>query len=754
MNTFLALLRKDLKGYFDQPTGYVLLVIFVGVISWLFFRAALAAGSQDASLRPLFDALPFILAIFIPAATMRLFAEELRDGTLELLLTQPLRSWIVLGSKFTSGLTFVTTGIICTIGIPILLETSANMDTGAIAAQYIGSIFFAGSLVAIGMFSSSLTKNQIVSFIVALFINMVLIVIGLSFVTLTVPSSVAVLMQDLSPLTHFGNMAKGVLALRDVIYFVSLTALFLSGTYLSLRSRTLSHSTQLYKNLRLGVAGLVIASILVGWFGNSISGRWDMTEDRVYTLSPATEELVKDLDDLLTINLYISSDPPVQIAGATREIQGFLEGLGAKSDMVRVVTHNADKDEKTAESARLAGIPKQQFNIETQNGYQVKDGYLGITISYTNSREIIPFIDTVDGLEYQVATLANKMVRTDKKTIGFLTGHGEKDRSTELQWFSLQLEEQYELTEVSPSTDGKLDLSNLDIIIVAGPTEPMTDLEKSELHEFLSQGGKALVLIDSTIPDTSRFVAKPNPNNFNDFILDYGVFVHENIVLDIEAHRNLSFTTQGGSVLLPYPYWINAQTAASKISSAGKEATLTWAGSIELQDNPKITYVEEYIQLLQTTEFGLLNWDYQDIKPRQDLSEYGFNSDDTSKQLLAVGLEGNAYNSQPQSDQQFRLVVVGDSDWLTDNVAARYQSNLILALNWIDWLAQEEVLASIRSKVITSRTLLFSSDTLKNFVQYANIIGVPMILILFGGIRFIRRRQFTQRLWVNREDSQ
>jgi len=754
MSTFLALLRKDLKGYFDQPTGYVLLVIFVGTISWLFFRTALAAGSQEASLRALFDALPFILAIFIPAATMRLFAEELRDGTLELLLTQPLRSWTVLGSKFTSGLTFVTTGIILTIGIPILLETSGNMDGGAIAAQYIGAIFFAGSLVAIGIFSSSLTKNQIVSFIVALFINIVLIVIGLSFVTLTVPSSVAVLMEDLSPLTHFGNMAKGVLALRDVIYFVALTALFLSGTYLSLRSRTLSHSTQLYKNLRLGVAGLVIASILAGWFGNSIAGRWDMTEDRVYTLSSATEELVKNLDDLLTINLYISSDPPVQIAGSTREIQGFLEGLGAKSDMVNVITHTADKDEATAESAMLAGIPKQQFNIESQNGYQVKDGYLGITISYTNSREIIPFIDTVDGLEYQVATLANKMVKIDKKTIGFLSGHGEKDRSTELQWFSLQLEEQYELTEVSPNTEGQLDLSNLDIIVIAGPTEPMTDLEKLDLHEFLAEGGKALVLIDSTVADTSRFVAKSNPNNFNDFVLDYGVFVHDNIVSDIESHRNLSFTTQGGNVLLPYPYWINAQTAPSKIGSAGQEATLTWAGSIELQDNPKIANVEQYIQLLQTTEFGLLNWDYQDISPKQALSEYDFSNDDTSKQLLAVGLEGKAYNSPSQTDQQFRLVVVGDSDWLTDNVAARYQSNLILALNWVDWLAQEEALASIRSKVITSRTLLFSSDTLRNFVQYANIIGVPMLLILFGGIRFIRRRQFTQRIWVNREDSQ
>ena len=170
------------------------------------------------------------------------------------------------------------------------------------------------------------------------------------------------------------------------------------------------------------------------------------------------------------------------------------------------------------------------------------------------------------------------------------------------------------------------------------------------------------------------------------------------------------------------------------------------------QENPKINYVEQYIPLLQTTDFGFINWDYQDISPRQDLKEYEFINSDTDKQLLAVGLEGQAYSPRSSTEKQFRLVVVGDSDWLTDNVAARYQNNLILALNWIDWLAQEEALASIRSKVITSRTLLFRSDALKNFVQYANIVGVPVIIILIGGIRFIRRRQFTQKVWADRKE--
>ena len=244
---FIALIKKDLKGYFDQPTGYILIVVFVAMLSWSFFQSALLIG--EASLRPLFTfdfaidkpSLPWLLALFIPAATMRLLSEEQRDGTLETLLTQPIRGWVVLLAKFTSGLLFVSIAILATIGIPLTLTSAGDLDWGASISQYIGSIFLGGSLVSIGLFTSSLTRNQIVSFILGLTVSMALMIMGLEIVAVTLPSTVANLLQLLSPITHFDNIGRGIIDLRDILYFLSLISTFLSATFLIIRSRTLSH---------------------------------------------------------------------------------------------------------------------------------------------------------------------------------------------------------------------------------------------------------------------------------------------------------------------------------------------------------------------------------------------------------------------------------------------------------------------------------------------------------------------------------
>ena len=161
----LALAKKDIKGYFDQPAAYILIVPFVAVLSYVYFSQALLAS--EASLRHLFTvefeiqnpSLPWLLALFVPAATMRLLAEENRDGTLELLLTHPIRGWIVLLSKFLAGFVFVAFAILATIGIPIAVNTAGNLDLGAAIGQYVSSLFLAAAFVSIGLFTSSLTRN-------------------------------------------------------------------------------------------------------------------------------------------------------------------------------------------------------------------------------------------------------------------------------------------------------------------------------------------------------------------------------------------------------------------------------------------------------------------------------------------------------------------------------------------------------------------------------------------------------------------
>ena len=748
MRSFLALVRKELKGYFDQPTGYIILFIFVGILSWFFFQQALQ--NKEASMRPLFDLLPFALAIFIPASTMRLIAEELRDGTLEILLTQPIRGWTVLFAKFVAGLVFVTVGIVLTLGMPLLVETAGDLDGGATAAQYIGSVFLAAAFVSIGLFTSSLTQNQIVAFILALFFNTVLILIGVELVTLTLPPAVSVLLVDLSPITHFSSMARGVLALSDALYFLALVSLFLSATYLAIRGRTVSHRTPQYNNLRVGVAGLVIASLLVGWFGSSIGGRWDLTEDQLFTLSPTTHEILDGLDDLLTVNLYASKDPPVQVALTSRDVNDFLDGLASKSDKVRVVHKFPDQDEEIALEAQQAGVPALRFNIRSEGELQVTTGWLGMTMTYADRREVIQYIPSVDGLEYRVASMAFNMVQEERKTIGFLAGHGEKLMDVDLTLLAAVLRAQYHLKQVEAGPEEPLDLSDIDVLIVPGPTENVSDGDQDALHNYLALGGKAMILVDTTQLDSNRWVVETSPDNFSDFPHRYGVFVHDNIVLDLDSNEPVSVNTGAGGILLPYPYWARVSTVENKISGEVESVVLAWTASLELTD-PQVDGVATLIPLLRTSPSGVLQFDYRDVIPREPgVEEYGVDPQDFGRQLVGVAVESQPLaNPEDGRADSFRLIVVGDSEWLTDIMinSIRSDTNLVVALNWIDWLAQEEALAQIRSKVVSTRQLLFSSDTHRNLVQYGNMVGVPVLLVVVGVLRFIIRRNLSRRTY-------
>ena len=736
---FFALIRKDLKGYFDQPTGYILIVIFVAMLSWAFFKTALLMG--EASLRPLFTvefaidrpSLPWLMTLFIPAATMRLLSEEQRDGTLETLLTQPIRGWVVLVTKFLSGLIFVTIAILCTIGIPVAVSTAGNMDWGAVASQYVGSIFLAGSLVSIGLFTSSLTRNQIVAFILGLTLSMILMIMGLEIVAITMPSNVANLLQLLSPITHFDNIGRGVIDLRDILYFLTLITTFLSATFLIMRSRTLSHETSQYRNLQLGVAGLIVLSILIGWFGSDIKGRIDLTEDKVFSLSPATVQILDNLDDLLTVDLYMSADPPVQVSPVSRDVNDFLDDFeaGAK-DKVKIIRHYPEDDEKAERKANTAGIPAVQFNLHSQGELQIKTGYLGIILTYIDKREVIPFVDTIDGFEYRLASLTNKMLsdNQEKKTIGFMIGHGEMSPAQEMMTFASIASQQYNLVPVSANPDEPLPLDGVDVLVVTSPKEPLGTSHENSLAEYIRMGGKAFFNVESVLVDTQQLAGLPNRHSLSDFIeREFGVILEENIVYDLQSNETLGFSAgTRGNVMLPYPYWIRAVIEDKKVAGNVDSVVLAWANTLGILDLPGSEYT--ITPLISSTNYAAVDDSFRNLKPDSPIFtaplQINFFSSD-----LAVAVEGTNGS---------RVVIVGDADWLSESTTQRFSNNVLLGLNLLDWLAQEDKLASVRSKVVSERNMVFSSDRHRNLVQYTNIGGVPILLILIGLLRFWRRR--------------
>jgi ABC-type uncharacterized transport system involved in gliding motility auxiliary subunit len=574
---------------------------------------------------------------------------------------------------------------------------------------------------------------------------MALMIIGLERVAITLPSSIATLLQALSPVTHFSTIARGVINLRDILYFIAIVSTFLSASFLMVRGKTLSHQTVQYRNLQLGVAGLIVLSLLVGWFGNEIRGRLDLTQEKIFTLTEGTSRIVSNLDDLLTVEIYESRDQPVELALVTRDINDFLEDFEANSNgNVKLVHRFPEDDEEDTRKAQLAGVPPQQFNSLSQGEFQISTGYLGIVMTYADRREVIPVVRSLDGFEYRMATLANKMVQREenKSTVGFLTGHGEKRISQNMQALANVLGQQYNVIEVEGTADGPPQLEGLNAVIIPGPTQRMPDHTYQALHEYIQGGGKAMVLVDPVEVDRQRFVPVPNQHNFSDFVDRYGVLVEDNLVFDVRSNETLNFSTQLGSVLLPYPYWVRARAVDTKVAGEVQTLVMPWSSSLGIAESE--TGRIEVIPLISTTEFGGVDYDLTDVSPNSPVLQ-----DVTSGQLfqadLGFAIEGPATNGA--ENESFRLVVIGDSDWVTDPLVNRNVDNLFLGLNLVDWLTQDDTLADIRSKVVSTRTLVFESDTQRNLVQYGNIAGVPLILILIGVARYIRRRRTSMRIY-------
>ena len=738
-----ALVKKDVKSYFDQPTAYILIVPFVAVLAYVFFSSALLTA--EASLRPMFTvdfqidspSLPWLLAIFVPAATMRLLAEENRDGTLELLLTHPVRGWIVLLSKFLAGFIFVAFAILATVGIPIAVTTAGNLDTGAAVGQYVSSLFLAAAFVSIGLFTSSLTRNQIVAFILGLSLTMTLMVMGLDIVAVTLPPRLASLLQDLSPVTHFSSIARGVIHLRDVLYFVALISTFLSATFLVIRGRTLSHSSAQYRNLQLGTVGLIVVSLLIGWSGNSIGGRIDLTEDKLFTLSPATADILDGLDDILTLELFESREPPVQVAITARDVGDFLEDFAAGSGGdVKLVRRFPADDEDEARKAQLAGIPPVQFNVQSQGELQIKTGYLGLAMTYVDRRQVIPYITNFDGFEYQLASIANRMLQEDKKTVAFLTGHGEAGPSAGYNTFAGLLLDSYRVRELDTSEDPNIDLSDVDVLIIGGPTSSIRDETADAIRQYLLGGGKAMIMVNSVVIDQSRLIANRNRNSFAYLPEEFGVIVEDDLVFDLQSNETLSFNTGVGNVFLPYPFWMRVPVIDRKVAGNVGSVLLPWASSVGITESERGRI--EVVPLLETTEFAAIDFNYGDVRPNSPVFE------DVTRGNFVQALMGAAIvqSEVPAGQDAFRLVVFGDSEWLSDSVLPRSQENIALGLNLVDWLAQEDTLAAVRSKVVTSRDLLFTSATHKNVAQWGNVAGVPLLIVVIGLFRSVRRRRF------------
>ena len=235
MTNITTIFKKEFRSYFNSPIAYIFITFFLGISAWLFFRSFFFAN--QAEMRGFFGLMPWIFLFFIPAVTMKLWAEEKKLGTVEILMTLPIQDYEVIIGKFLASLALLTVTVLLSLVLPLSVMYLGDPDGGTLITGYLGLLLMGAAYISIGLFTSTLTENQIIAFIFGITVCFVLLIIGEDIVLFNTPNWLYPIFSYLGLGAHYSSILRGVLDSRDIIYYLSLIGFFLYLSTLSVESR-------------------------------------------------------------------------------------------------------------------------------------------------------------------------------------------------------------------------------------------------------------------------------------------------------------------------------------------------------------------------------------------------------------------------------------------------------------------------------------------------------------------------------------
>lgn len=226
MRNIVAITKREFASYFNSPIGYVVLILFLGISAWLFFSNFFA--ERTATLDPFFGQLPLLFLFFIPALSMRLWSEEKKLGTLELLLTLPIRPTEAAIGKFLGGMGIILLALVLSVSLPITVSIFGKLDWGPVVGGYVAALLMGSAYLALGMFVSGLTENQVIAYLLGALSGLGFYLLGTDVVVDHVPYWLAPWAMNLSVSYHFESIARGVIDSRDLLYYAAFAVFFLT----------------------------------------------------------------------------------------------------------------------------------------------------------------------------------------------------------------------------------------------------------------------------------------------------------------------------------------------------------------------------------------------------------------------------------------------------------------------------------------------------------------------------------------------
>lgn len=397
----LKIAGKELAGFFASPAAFLFLGAFVAATLFAFFWVETFFARNIADVRPLFQWMPILLIFLVAALTMRAWAEERRSGTLELLLTAPVSPTALVLGKFIGGLALVAVALALTLPLTVSVALLGPLDWGPVFGGYVAALALAGAYVAIGLWVSARTDNQIVSLIVTVAIAGVFFLIGSEAITGLFGHGPAELLRQLGAGSRFDAITRGVLDLRDLYYYASITAVFLVLNRLALeRIRWAGNRLRAAHRIWSVLAVLTVINLLaanvwlnrVGWL------RADLTAGSLYTLSDATRGYLNQVREPLVIRGYFSAETHPLLAPLVPRIRDLLaeyqEAGGAK---LRVEFVDPIEDPALEEEAGSKyGIQPVPFQTTSKYQASVVNSYFDILVAYGDQFETINYADLIE----------------------------------------------------------------------------------------------------------------------------------------------------------------------------------------------------------------------------------------------------------------------------------------------------------------------------------------------------------------------
>lgn len=645
MRNIVSIFRRDLGAYFTSAIGYIFIMVFVTMSVGLYVTSFFVFPVAD--MRPYFENLPLLLCVFIPAVTMRIWAEERKENTWEMLLTFPMQAWELTIGKFLAAVFFYICALAATFTIPTMLISLGNPDNGVIFSGYLGTLLMGSCFLALGILFSGFFKDQIVAFVITLLSCFLFFLLGTDFIASYIDGRVAGLGSLLSDIfgvfTHYQPLVRGVVDLADVLFFVVWATIFLTLNVLFIDGRNRPKA-------RLMFMIMVVLCVTIGMLFNYLMAgtsikRFDLTEDKIHTISPATRAILAETDSEIQLRLYVTPRDKMPTAMRTieRDIVDKMEELRLASqgrlnyatvylEAANVISTEREsfgeeesKDEEEAIEKRMLDKGVQPFNVRAMSEDEVSSKliYCSVGVGYKDkAEEIIPQImpDTLFDLEYQMVNTIYKLTREQMPVVALVAPKEAINIDPQMRQMLMQmgqqvpesedpyeyleqvlLSEKYDVRRVDMTKESPLP-DNYDSLVVVNPRS-LNDRQRWEINRALYSGKSVVMAVQQyeweyeATRSGNRVSRREENPEINSLLEKYGLAVSEDILMDVN-HVALTVQSQSGGLLgaimgqpfdLPTHILVNSSSMNEKTSITNRLSAILylWGTAITL-DNAKL----------------------------------------------------------------------------------------------------------------------------------------------------------------------